>query len=85
MALLSCVHCSGRMLAAATLEQQLQEEAPRRRVNWGKPSNIAGIILSVLVSLAGSLRDTCCTFFVSWQHFPAAASQPQFPRLVGAL
>ncbi|WIA20128.1 hypothetical protein OEZ85_005978 [Tetradesmus obliquus] len=50
---------SGRMLAAATLEQQLQEEAPRRRVNWGKPSNIAGIILSVLVSLTSSVDREC--------------------------
>jgi hypothetical protein len=43
--------CSGRTLAAVQV-QAVQEEYPRRRINWKRANNIAGLILSVLVSTA---------------------------------
>jgi hypothetical protein len=41
--------CSGRTLAAVQV-QQVQEDYPRRRINWKRANNIAGLVLSVLVS-----------------------------------
>jgi hypothetical protein len=39
------------MLAAVQV-QAVQEEYPRRTINWKRANNIAGLILSVLVSTA---------------------------------
>ncbi|KAF6255425.1 hypothetical protein COO60DRAFT_211258 [Scenedesmus sp. NREL 46B-D3] len=47
---------SGRVLAAV---QQLQEELPQRKINWKRANNIAGLILSVLVSLTSSVDREC--------------------------
>jgi hypothetical protein len=55
--------CSGRTLAAVQV-QQLVDENPHRTINWKRANNLAGLILSMLVSTC----LTACLQAVYSQH-----------------